>query len=149
MFSRMLVVIAVLLSGVTLAAAQSCQDPIDARQTLMKKSGAMAKAGSAMIKGETPFDLAKTQEIFAAFADDAAQMPKLFPDCSKTGEHSTAAATIRSLTLSLGMVINMTSHLVRVNRAQRDTIALESRPARLAPDPHSKVKRCSRQPRSR
>ena len=94
MFSRMLVVIAVLLSGVTLAAAQSCQDPIDARQTLMKKSGAMAKAGSAMIKGETPFDLAKTQEIFAAFADDAAQMPKLFPDCSKTGEHSTAAATI-------------------------------------------------------
>jgi cytochrome c556 len=94
MFSRLLVVIAVLWCGVSFAAAQSCQDPIDARQTLMKKSGAMAKVGSAMIKGETPFDLAKTKEIFAAFADDAAQMPKLFPDCSKTGEHSTAAATI-------------------------------------------------------
>jgi cytochrome c556 len=94
MFSKLLVVFAVLLFGVTAAAAQSCPDTISARQALMKKSGAAARIGSSMIKGETPFDLDKTKDIFAAFADDAGQMPKLFPDCSKTGENTTAASAI-------------------------------------------------------
>jgi cytochrome c556 len=94
MIQKLLVVFAVLLFGVTAAAAQSCQDIINKRQTLMKRSADMAKIGSSMIKGETPFDLAKTKEIFAAFADDAGQMPTLFPDCSKTGDHTTAAPTI-------------------------------------------------------
>ncbi len=94
MFSKLLVIFGVLLFGVTAAAAQSCQDKIDARQALMKKSGAMAKIGSSMIRGETPFDLAKTKEIFAAFANDAGQMPTLFPDCSKAGDHTTAASAI-------------------------------------------------------
>jgi cytochrome c556 len=94
MLSRMLVVFAVLLLGVTAASAQACQDKIDARQALMKKSGAAAKIGSSMIKGEIPFDLEKTKEIYAAFADDAGQMPSLFPDCSKTGEHTTAGPAI-------------------------------------------------------
>jgi cytochrome c556 len=94
MFHKLLVVLGIFMFGVTAAAAQSCQDPINARQTLMKKSGEMAKVGSAMIKGETPFDLEKTKEIFAAFADDAAQMPKLFPDCSKTGDKTTAGPAI-------------------------------------------------------
>jgi cytochrome c556 len=94
MLSRMLVVFAVLLFGVTAASAQACQDKIDARQALMKKSGAAAKIGSSMIKGETPFDLAKTKDIFVAFSDDAGQMPVLFPDCSKAGDNTTAAASI-------------------------------------------------------
>jgi len=34
-----------------------------------------------MIKGERPFDAAKVEEIYAAFANDAKQMPTLFPDC--------------------------------------------------------------------
>ena len=85
MFRKLLVVFAVLMLGVTAASAQSCQDIIDKRQSLMKKSGAEAKIGSEMIKGERPFDLAKVREIYAAFADDATQMPTLFPDCSKTG----------------------------------------------------------------
>jgi cytochrome c556 len=80
--------------GVSAAAAQSCQEPIKTRQTLMKRSGGMAKIGSSMIKGETPFDLAKTKEIFAAFADDAGQMAKLFPDCSKSGDDTTASSAI-------------------------------------------------------
>ncbi len=45
----------------------------------MKHSAAEAKIGSSMIKGETPFDLAKVQEIYATFATDAAAMPTLFP----------------------------------------------------------------------
>ena len=94
MFRRPLVVFAVLLLSVTAAAAQSCEDVIDKRQTLMKKSGAEAKIGTAMIKGERPFDLAKVQEIYAAFAEDAKQMPTLFPDCSKTGHKTTAAPAI-------------------------------------------------------
>jgi cytochrome c556 len=94
MFRTMLVVLAVLLFGVTAAAAQSCQDVIDKRQAFMKRSAEMAKAGSAMIKGDTPFDLAKAKEILAVFAEDAAAMPNLFPDCSKTGDHTTAAPAI-------------------------------------------------------
>jgi cytochrome c556 len=94
MFRTMLVVLAVLLFGVTAAAAQSCQDVIDKRQAFMKRSADMAKAGSAMIKGDTPFDLAKAKEILAVFAEDATAMPNLFPDCSKTGDHTTAAPAI-------------------------------------------------------
>jgi cytochrome c556 len=94
MFRKLLVVFAVLMLGVTAAAAQSCQDIIDKRQGLMKKSGAAAKIGTEMIKGEKPFDMAKVQEIYAAFTDDATQMPTLFPDCSKTGHKTTAAPAI-------------------------------------------------------
>jgi cytochrome c556 len=94
MFRTMLVVLAVLLFGVTAAAAQSCQDIIDKRQAFMKRSADMAKAGSAMIKGDTPFDLAKAKQILATFAEDAAAMPTLFPDCSKTGDHTTVAPAI-------------------------------------------------------
>ena len=43
MFRKLLVVFAVLMLGVTAASAQSCQDIIDKRQSLMKKSGAAAK----------------------------------------------------------------------------------------------------------
>lgn len=94
MISKLLVALSVLLLGVTAASAQSCQDTIDKRQTLMKHSAAEAKIASSMIKGETPFDLAKTKEIYATFATDAAAMPTLFPDCSKTGDHTTAAPAI-------------------------------------------------------
>jgi cytochrome c556 len=94
MFRKLLVVFAVVMLGVTAAAAQSCQDIIDKRQNLMKKSGAAAKIGTEMIKGERPFDMAKVQEIYAAFTDDATQMPTLFPDCSKTGNKTTAAPAI-------------------------------------------------------
>src|SRR5437667_9945796 len=94
MFRKLLVVFAVLMLGVTAAAGQSCQDIIDKRQSLMKKSGAAAKIGTEMIKGERPFDMAKVQEIYAAFTDDATRMPTLFPDCSKTGHKTTAAPAI-------------------------------------------------------
>jgi cytochrome c556 len=94
MFRNLVVAFAVLLLGVTAAAAQSCPEFIQKRQTLMKKSGEEAKVGTAMIRGETPFNAAKVQQIYAAFADDAKQMPTLFPDCSKTGAKTTAAPVI-------------------------------------------------------
>ena len=94
MFGKLIVVFAVLLLGVTAATAQSCPDFIQKRQTLMKKSGEEAKIGTAMIKGEQPFDAAKVQQIYAAFAEDAKEMPSLFPDCSKSGAKTTAAPAI-------------------------------------------------------
>jgi phage-related protein len=36
----------------------------------------------------------RLQEIYAAFANDAKEMPTLFPDCSKTGAKTTAAPAI-------------------------------------------------------
>lgn len=94
MIRKLVVVLAVLTFGATAAAARSCQDIIDKRQSLMKRSEDMAKVGSLMIRGETPFDLAKAKEILAAFAEDAGAMPTLFPDCSKTGNHTGAGPTI-------------------------------------------------------
>jgi cytochrome c556 len=94
MIGRLLVALTVLMLAATAASAQSCQDVIDKRQTLMKHSAAEAKIASSMIKGEMPFDLAKTKDIYATFATDAAAMPTLFPDCSKTGDHTTAAPAI-------------------------------------------------------
>jgi len=94
MFRTVIAACAVLLLGVTVAAAQNCPEFIQKRQTLMKKSGEEAKIGTAMVKGEKPFDAGKVQEIYAAFAEDAKQMPTLFPDCSKAGAKTTAAPAI-------------------------------------------------------
>jgi len=70
------------------------QDPIAARQALMKENGKHAKMGVAMIKGEAPFDLAKAKEIFVTFENAAAKMPDLFPPNSKTGGDTTASPKI-------------------------------------------------------
>jgi cytochrome c556 len=94
MFHKFLLACAVLVLGITAASAQSCQDVIDKRQALMKKSADQARIGSSMIRGDTPFDLAKAQAVLATFAEDAAALPSLFPDCSKTGEHTTVAPAI-------------------------------------------------------
>ena len=82
------------VGGGRIQIAAGCDDVIAKRQGFMKKSGAAGKEASGMIKGETPFDLAKAKEIFATFANDAGEMPNLFPDCSRTGDKTTAAPTI-------------------------------------------------------
>lgn len=84
--------VAVVALGATAVLAQ--QDPIAARQALMKDNGKHAKTGVAMLKGETPFDLAKAKEIFVTFEHAAAKMPDLFPPNSKTGGDTTASPKI-------------------------------------------------------
>jgi cytochrome c556 len=69
-------VLAATAVGVIAAVAQS--DPIAARKAL-KANGDQAKIGSAMAKGEAPFDLAKAKAVFATFIDAANKMPDLFP----------------------------------------------------------------------
>jgi len=78
--------------GICAAAAQ--EDPIKARKALMKANGDQAKIATAMVKGETPFDLAAAQKVFTTFQDAAAKMPSLFPDNSKTGGDTAAKPEI-------------------------------------------------------
>ena len=84
--------VAVAAFGASAVVAQ--QNPIEARQALMKDNGKHAKMGAAMVKGEAPFDLAKAKEIFATFEQSAEKMPDLFPPDSKTGHDTTAAPAI-------------------------------------------------------
>jgi cytochrome c556 len=77
---RTVFAVAAITLGVTAAIAQ--QDPITARKTLMKANGDQGKIGAAMIKGETPFDLAKVHEIFATWQNASAKALALFPENS-------------------------------------------------------------------
>ena len=96
MLRSLFVIATITILGATAASAQSCDDVITKRQNLMKASGAAGKEASSIMKGETPFDMGKAKEILAAFAADAEAMPSLFPDCSKTGDHTTASPAIWS-----------------------------------------------------
>ena len=85
---------AVVSLAVAATAVVAQQNPITARQALMKANSNQAKVGAAMVKGEAPFDLAKAKAIFATYADSASKLGDLFPPDSKTGEKTTAAPKI-------------------------------------------------------
>ena len=68
--------------------------PIAARKAMMKANGDQAKIGSAMVKGEAPFDLVKAKAIFVTFVDAAGKVPNLFPENSKTGGETAATPKI-------------------------------------------------------
>ena len=70
------------------------EDPIAARQALMKENGKQAQYGTKVMKGEEPFDLAKAKAIFAAYQNAASKVPALFPDDSKTGHDTEALPAI-------------------------------------------------------
>ena len=77
---RTVLAVAAIALGISVAVAQ--QDPIAARKTLMKGNLDQAKIGTAMMKGEAPFDLEKAHKIFATFQDTAVKAPALFPENS-------------------------------------------------------------------
>jgi cytochrome c556 len=89
---RVLVGTAALALCATAAAAQS--DAIATRKQTMKGVGDATRAGSAMVKGESPFDAAKAREIFRTYANAADKMHTYFPENSKTGGETTAAPKI-------------------------------------------------------
>ena len=58
----------------------------------MKGNNDNAKIVVGMIRGQAPFDAAKVDAAFAQWAETAQKLPGLFPDNSKTGEKTRAAA---------------------------------------------------------
>jgi cytochrome c556 len=81
---RGMLVVAALAVGVAAAAAQ--QDPIKARQELMKSNSAQARVGAAMVKGDTPFDLAKAKAIFTTYESNSEKLKGLWPAGSDKGD---------------------------------------------------------------
>lgn len=90
------VLVAAVVAGISFAttAVIAQQNPIEARQALMKDNGKHAKMGAAILKGEAPFNLATAKEIFATFETAAEKLPDLFPPDSKTGHDTRAAPAI-------------------------------------------------------
>jgi cytochrome c556 len=72
------------VSGAGVAVSQD--DPIAARQQLMKNNGAAMGALNAMVKGDAPFDAAAAKAAFQTLVDDMTVFPTLFPDGSDTGD---------------------------------------------------------------
>ncbi|HKH33419.1 MAG TPA: cytochrome c [Beijerinckiaceae bacterium] len=89
---RTILVAAALAIGATAVTAQG--DPIATRKQTMKGVGDATKIGSAMAKGEAPFDAAKAKEILRTYASAADKMHTYFPENSKTGGETTAAPKI-------------------------------------------------------
>jgi cytochrome c556 len=87
---RIALVVATLAIGIAAVVAHP-RDIVE-RQAMMKLSGAQAKIGNQMARGEIPFELAKAHVIFAVFADKAAKLPSLFPHDSRTGGTRARAA---------------------------------------------------------
>lgn len=85
----MLTVSLVLVAGV----AVGQDDPINARQKLMKMNNAAVRAAFGMATGKTPYDAAKAAETMSTIAADMDQFVTLFPDGS-TSDKSEASPDI-------------------------------------------------------
>lgn len=88
---RVFTALAVGLSG---SAAIAQQDPVTARENLMKENNKHAIAIVRMMRGQAPFDAAGVEAAFTQWADTAQKLPSLFPDNSKTGGDNRASPKI-------------------------------------------------------
>jgi cytochrome c556 len=61
-------------------------DPIKARQALMKANGDTSKPLVPILKGQAPFDLATAQTALKAYIETAEKAPALFPPGSDKGK---------------------------------------------------------------
>ena len=86
----LLAVSALALTG----AALSADDPVAARQRLMKENGAASKLVSSMVKGGTPFDATAAAAALNKIADDMVIFPGLFPPGSDSAPKTTASPDI-------------------------------------------------------
>ena len=89
---RRLCIALVIALGATPVVAQ--QNPILARQEIMKKSDDDARLLTKMFRGEERFDAAKVASIYAAMEEGYKKVQGLFPDNSKTGEKTRASPKI-------------------------------------------------------
>ncbi len=89
---RVLSILAAVAVSATAVYAQSAA--IGQRQEILKSWGAAMKEPGGMMKGTTPFDLAKVQASLKTIADGAPKLATLFPDDSKTGGNTEALPVI-------------------------------------------------------
>ena len=87
MSGKIALVLAALAVSVA-ALAHGADDPIKARQALMRSNGPGLKAVFQMLHGDTPFDPAVAEKAMQKLADDAATLPTLFPPGSDTGSNA-------------------------------------------------------------
>lgn len=80
------------LLGATAFAAD--EDPIAARQAIMKSFGRASRDTGNMLKGQADFDLAKVQAALKTYADGSKRFAGLFPETSKTGGDTHALPAI-------------------------------------------------------
>ena len=78
--------------GASAVVAQS--DPVTTRENLMKENDRQARIVVSMMRGQSPFDSAAVDSVFAQWADTAQKLPSLFPDNSKTGGDNRASPKI-------------------------------------------------------
>ncbi len=67
-------------------------DPIAARQALMKANGGAMKAASDMVKGTTPYDAAAAAAAMKTVQDDMVKFAALFPEGSDQGDTKASPA---------------------------------------------------------
>ena len=89
---RSVLAMAAIAVGATVVMAQS--DPIAQRKSLMKSNGQNSGALNRMVRGEDPFDAAKVNAAFAAWADNAAKIPALFASPPPAGADTRALPKI-------------------------------------------------------
>lgn len=69
-------------------------DPVAARQQLMKANGAAAKLGYTMARGKVPFDAKAAADAMNQIAADMTTFPTLFPPGSDKAAKTTASPDI-------------------------------------------------------
>jgi cytochrome c556 len=74
---RTVMTMAAVAVGLTAVMAQS--DPIAQRRAVMKSNGQNSGNLNRMVMGQDPFDAAKVNAAFAAWADNASKLPALWP----------------------------------------------------------------------
>ena len=89
---RIAATFAALAIGATVVYAQSAA--IGQRQEIMKSVGGAMKEPGGMMKGTSPFDLAKVQASLKILTEQPPKMKDLFPDDSKTGGNTEALPAI-------------------------------------------------------
>lgn len=86
--------LAAALSAAALSVAPAAEDPILARQKLMKANGATAAVGAAMLKGEKPFDPVAAIAVLRTANAVATTFGDYFPAGSETGGETRASPKI-------------------------------------------------------
>lgn len=72
--------------------AHGADDPVAARQALMKANGKAAKTIFDMVQGKTDYDADAAKAAFEKIAEDMATFPTLFPEGSDQGKTTASPA---------------------------------------------------------